>query len=350
MALHFCKKIFTGSHGLVRTATAVTFALLLASCGGSSPTAPTPPTPQPPTPPTTTAPTVTCPGPITTGSPTGTAVPITYPTPTATGGVAPVTVSCTPASGSPFAIGTTAIVCTATAANGQTGACTFQAIVTPPLPRLAKTNFLAYGDSLTLGEVTTPVATATDAQGFPAFKLQIVPTAAYPRQLQLQLSARYTQQTMLVSNGGRSGETANEGAKRFPGILSSSRAEVVLLLEGANDLNALGNAALSSAAAAVESMAKEARFRNTRVFIATLPPAKPGGRNTVPASLIQAYNARLASIASGEGAVLVDLYSAMLPNVNMLVGSDGLHLTEVGYQKVAEIFFDAIRRDLEIRP
>lgn len=314
------------------------------SCGGSdSPTSPTPP------PPPAGAPTVTCPADITAASTNGLPVPVPYTAPTATGGVAPVSVSCVPAPGSAFIVGNTMVSCTATASDNQTGTCSFQVTITPPQPRISKTNFLAFGDSMTQGEVTTPVVTSSDTQGFSSFRLQIVPAAAYPRQLQLLLAARYTQQTIVVTNQGRAGETATAGAQRFPGVMSTTRPEVVLLLAGANDLSALGTAGFSTAAAAVESMAKEARFRGARVFIGTLPPGKAGGKNTIPASTLQAFNARLGSIASGEGAILVDLYSAMLSGVNTFIGNDGLHPTEIGYQKIADTFFNSIRADLEVK-
>lgn len=193
------------------------------------------------------------------------------------------------------------------------------------------------------------MASATDAHGFPSFTLQIVPTAAYPRQLELQLTARYTRQTIRVANAGLAGETATNGAKRFPNVIRNARPEVVLLLDGANDLSALGEPGISSALAAVESMAKEARFRNARVFVATLPPPRPGGKNATNASTVEAFNSRLAPIVRGEGAVLVDLYTAMRSDVNTYIGGDGLHPTEAGYQKMADTFFAAIRADLEVR-
>jgi lysophospholipase L1-like esterase len=323
-------------------------ALVVGACGGSTPTTPTP------TPPTTPpvvagAPAVTCPASITIGSPNGAPVPVTYTVPTATGGVAPVTVSCAPASGSPFPVTMTTVQCTATASDNQTGSCSFPVTVTPPIPQLTETNFLAFGDSLTQGEVSSPVATSSDANGFPSFGLQIVASAAYPRQLQLLLAARYTQQNITVSNFGVAGESATNGAKRFPNVIANARPDVVLLLEGANDLSALGQAGFSTAVAAVESMAKEARFRNARVFIGTLPPPRPGGKNTITAATVQQFNTRLASIAAGERAVLVDLYGPMLSGVNTYIGTDGLHPTELGYQKIAEIFNAAIRADLEVR-
>lgn len=327
-------------------------ALVIGACGGSTPTTPTPtpPTTPPTTPPVAPgAPSITCPASITTGSPNGGPVPVTYTVPTAAGGVAPVTVSCAPTSGSPFSVTTTTVQCTATASDNQTGSCSFSVTVTPPIPQLSDTNFLAFGDSLTQGEISSPVATSSDADGFPSFGLQIVPSAAYPRQLQFLLAARYTQQSITVSNFGVAGESAANGAKRFPNVIANARPDVVLLLEGANDLSALGLAAFSSAVAAVESMAKEARFRNARVFIATLPPPRPGGRNTITPSTVQQYNARLASIAAGERAVLVDLYGPMLSGVNMYIGDDGMHPTELGYQKMADIFYAAIRANVEVR-
>ena len=48
-----------------------------------------------------------------------------------------------------------------------------------------------------------------------------------------------------------------------------------------------------------------------------------------------------------EGATFVDLYNAMLPEAATLIGSDGLHPTEAGYRRIADLFFAAIRAQLE---
>jgi lysophospholipase L1-like esterase len=96
-------------------------------------------------------------------------------------------------------------------------------------------------------------------------------------------------------------------------------------------------------------MARQARLGGSRVYIATLTPPRAGGRNAIPATIITAYNDRMRTIAIGQGAVLVDLYSALVGNVTLYVGVDGLHLTELGYQKVAETFFTAIQATLENR-
>ncbi|MFN2447346.1 MAG: SGNH/GDSL hydrolase family protein [Vicinamibacterales bacterium] len=210
---------------------------------------------------------------------------------------------------------------------------------------------MAFGDSLTAGEVTVPAPTSAASEGeAPSFLLALVPQASYPMQLDLLLRARYGQQSasINVTNAGKTGEYVTDGSKRFPDVFSALRPEVVLLLGGSNDL-ALGSGALTPAVLAIETMAKEARLRNARVFIATLPPPRPGGVRALSSSLVQAYNSRLVDVARGEGAVLVDLYAGLLPSVATIIGIDGLHPTEAGYRRIAEIFFDSIRQDLEVR-
>jgi subtilisin-like proprotein convertase family protein len=85
------------------------------------------------------APTITCPPNQTY---TGTSVDpntctvvatVTYPAPTVTDNCPGATVACVPASGSPFPVGTTAVVCTATDASGNTASCSFTVTVTAGL-------------------------------------------------------------------------------------------------------------------------------------------------------------------------------------------------------------------------
>ena len=65
--------------------------------------------------------------------------------------------------------------------------------------------------------------------------------------------------------------------------------------------------------------------------------------------MLETINERFRQVARGEGAVLVDLYSALVADLNANVSIDGLHLTPLGYRRVAETVFAAIRADLEIR-
>jgi lysophospholipase L1-like esterase len=324
----------------------VLFALVLSACGGGSDT-PTGPSPNPGTNPDPIALGLRCPA-AATASTTGSSASISYTIPVATGGRAPLTVACTPPSGSTFPLGATNVTCTATDAAAATASCTF-AVTVARVPTLSRTKFLAFGDSLTLGEVTVPSIASADQDRFPFGKLQVVPSAAYPTQLAAMLRERYTAQTsdIAVTNAGLSGETAVAGAARFPGVISSTRPDVVFLLEGLNDINQFGPSFLSRGVAAVETMAKEARGRGARVFIASLPPPRPGGVNSINPMHIVDFNVRLRSMAMGETAVYVDLHSALSTNVTTYIGVDGLHPTEAGYRRIAEEFFAAVRANVE---
>jgi len=165
------------------------------------------------------------------------------------------------------------------------------------------------------------------------------------------LRARYTGQVtqLQITNAGVPGEWAQDGARRLPGILANSRPEAVLLLEGVNDVAALGTRGVQQATAAIDTMAREVRNRGGRLFIATIPPTRGSGLNSVPVGLIQTLNSAIRTTARGENAVLVDVYEAISSDVNRFIGSDGLHPTEAGYQRIAETFFNAIRADLEVR-
>lgn len=338
-------------------AAACAVAALLAASGCGSPTAPTPPpapapapVPEPtPTPtPVPDPPSLTCPAAMSASTTSASGTEVSYTTPTAAAGDPPVTVACTPASGTTFPIGTTAVQCTATDARSRTASCAFSVTVTLT-PQLSKTKFLSFGDSITAGEVSVPT-TGVHPTGspYPSFRLALVPSTSYPTVLQALLAARYTAQTNItVTNEGLAGEKASAGTLRFSQALRTHSPEVVLLLHGYNGLTEEGGA--SSSEVAVATMAAEARNRGVRVFVATLTPGRPGAARAIPDGLIQNFNDRMRNLARGEGAVLVDLYSALASNVNTYIGVDGLHPTEAGYRKMAETFLASIQANLETR-
>jgi lysophospholipase L1-like esterase len=317
--------------------------VLVAAC--SSPTAPTPPEPPPPPPPPVVVdpPSITCPPSVGDTATSDAGGSIIFGAPQVDKGAAPVTLACTHSSGSSFPIGVTTVECTASDAMNRSATCSFQVTVTPS-PKIALTKFMAFGDSITAGEVTSPIGSSFGT--FLFTKQVVVPSASYPTALQRQLASRYLAQasSIQVVNEGQPGETAPEALPRFLSAINRVRPEAVLLLEGYNGVTANGGA--SGAAAAVSTMASEARNRGMRVFIATLTPAKPGSR-AIPDLFLLNYNDRMRNIARGEGAPLVDLFAALSTDVNAYIGIDGLHPNEAGYRKMAETFFAAIRAELE---
>jgi lysophospholipase L1-like esterase len=206
---------------------------------------------------------------------------------------------------------------------------------------------LAFGDSTTAGEVTVPTLLST-ADGFPGFRRLVVPATSYPTQLLGLLRGRYTTQASSVTNAGLPGEWAADGAMRLPGVMLSVRPEVLLLLEGFNDPLQTSRG-MRDAVAAIETMSREGHLHGARVFIASLTPGRSGGVNTIPASILTDFNSRVRSVASNQGDVFVDLYAPLLADVSTYIGIDGLHPNEAGYRRMAELFFEAIRADLEVR-
>jgi lysophospholipase L1-like esterase len=201
---------------------------------------------------------------------------------------------------------------------------------------------------MTAGEVTAATGFAEDETNF---RLAIDPNSAYPTKLAAALRALYTAQagSINVANAGRSGEFASDGAKRIAQVLSVIDPEVLILLEGSNDLSGLGDRGVDSAASGIDQMAREGRSRGVSLIIATLPPPRPQGSRALPDARVRSLNNRIRAIAAGEGAVLVDLYAGLSVDVSRYIGSDGLHPTVAGYERIAELMLQAIRSSFEIR-
>jgi lysophospholipase L1-like esterase len=154
-----------------------------------------------------------------------------------------------------------------------------------------------------------------------------------------------------VINEGIGGETAVDGAKRLGLTIQRDRPEVLLLMEGTNDLldrPDIGRGA-DSALAALRQMVQDAKARGLQVGLATVPPQRPGGRRDAVAKLIPSFNDRVRSLASEEQVVLIDVFNAMKDDLS-LIGVDDLHPTTRGYDVMAGVFLDAIKSSFEDSP
>jgi len=339
---------------------AVLLALAAAACD-DSPTRPTPGTL-----------TISCPASQTVQSPDGNPVAVAFAAPIVTGGTSPVTTTCTRQSGSSFAVGTTSVACTARDAVQHSTSCSFQITVVTP-PRLSATKFLAFGDSITAGVLPTtcslgapPVSRCGTAavltlseRLFDIRQLRAdlnASSASYPLKLTALLSSRYSAQSPVVVNEGWPGETAAEGSSRLRGVLTAQAPEVLLLLEGINDIHLPGNQAshIGPLVQTLRTMIRDAQSRKIRVFVGTLLPEDRcgcrafdfvDGRNDIVTA-----NDQIRAMVASEGAVLVDLHPGFAGQTATLLSFDGLHPNETGYGKMAEMFFDAIRQQMETVP
>ena len=207
------------------------------------------------------------------------------------------------------------------------------------VPTLSRTRFLAFGDSITAGEVTAPISGGIG-------KLVLVPAASYPSNLLSRLSAHYPTQvaSLRVANSGMPGEKIFGGAERFPAALTADLPDAVLIMEGVNDLWWIGPEVTT---ALLRSMVATAKGWGVRVFVGSMLPTVPGrSRSANPADLEQ-LNAWLKRMAAEEGATFVDLYTPLQPDASRLIGMDGMHPNEAGYRRIADIYFNAIRMTLE---
>jgi lysophospholipase L1-like esterase len=304
-------------------------AIVTMQCGGnpSGPTNPPPPADPP---------AITCPASLTVPSPNGQPLAVSYAMPAVVGGTQPVTVVCTPATGSTFQIGSSTVTCVAADAAQRRQSCSFSVTVTSP-PRASATRFVAFGDSITEG---------LNAIG----PLLLIPNPpnSYPGQLQALLAARYTAQTMSVLDEGLGGERANDPVTqaRLVAALNTDAPEALLLMEGVNDLQS-GAAAIPGLISALRTMVREGRRRGLPVFVGTLLPERVGGSRAGAAALIVPTNDQIRPMVAEEGAVLVDVYQAFGGSPDPGIGDDGLHPNSIGNGKIAQAFFDAIRASLE---
>jgi acyl-CoA thioesterase-1 len=274
-----------------------------------------------------------------------------YADPTVSGGQSPLTLACTPVSGATYSLGTTPVNCSVTDALKRSQSCTFAVTVFQPVaPRLSVTKFVAFGDSITAGEIPDNTDTSVTFQPF-----VVHPELAYPQDLQGLLQQQYYAQTFTVSNAGVSDETTTQGLARLPGVLAAQSPDVLLLLEGVNDLNGT-TASQQTALNNLQSMIQLARGRNIRVIVATLLPQNLGGCSrcrvtSTTASWIQPFNSLLQSMALGAGAQVVDMYAGLLPDLTDWISPlDGEHPTAAGYQQMAQLFFKQIQSTLEVTP
>jgi lysophospholipase L1-like esterase len=220
-------------------------------------------------------------------------------------------------------------------------------------PTLSRTRFLAFGDSITAGEVTVPIGVIAEGRTgglfqVPNTRMVVVPSASYPTQLLSLLQARYATQaaSIAVKNGGVPAENVLDGARRFAETLAVSGADVTLVMEGVNGLSIAGP---DISTEFIRSMVRTAKSISVTVFVGSMIPTIPGRpRSQVPEQLV-AYNTKLQQMSMEEGVTFVDLYSVLLPEVNTVIGVDGLHPTEVGYKRIADVFFAAVQANLEIR-
>lgn len=140
-----------------------------------------------------------------------------------------------------------------------------------------------------------------------------------------------------VNNYSSQNESTGGAAGKVGGILASTKPAACCFMLGAVDI--INNMGQDNAINNLRSIIQQCKANKTVPVIATLPTMIyshsrfDGG--------VKSLNSAIRSLASSEGARLVDLESKFGSGEGLILG-DGLHPNEAGNQLMAEAFADAL--------
>ena len=184
---------------------------------------------------------------------------------------------------------------------------------------------VALGDSLTAGYRTVdPYA--------------IDPRVPYPVQLETLINGRLRGQTRaFVINLGVNGDDTNGMLWRFRQTVVTEKPEIVVIWGGINDLGAA-----KDPEQVMENLTKLydlCRETGATPVACTLTPTR------LTSTKIRRLNELIRAYASEKDLVLVDLFYGLVDvegNLRQEYSDDGVHLTQTGYRRIAEIVLGAI--------
>lgn len=162
---------------------------------------------------------------------------------------------------------------------------------------------LAFGDSLTAGNGVS------EAEAYPAILRSLT--------------------GMTVINAGISGEVTSEGLARLPDLLNQHSPDLVILLEGGNDI--LQNRSMSEAKANLARMIELSRNSGAAVVLIGVP------RKSLFASTAEIYQELAEEYEVPlEGGIV----GSLLKKPSMK--SDAVHFNAAGYRALAEAVFELL--------
>ena len=165
---------------------------------------------------------------------------------------------------------------------------------------------LAFGDSLTVGVGTTA------ENSYPAVLAELT--------------------GLTVINAGVSGETTDEGALRLPDELDDVEPDLVIIIEGGNDL--LQNRDHSAIKTNLKSMIEAAQSRNVQVVLIGVPQKKLFSKS---APLYEELADDFQLVFDGT------LLGGLLRSPSLK--SDYIHLNEKGYRTMAESMYKLFKQN-----
>lgn len=175
-------------------------------------------------------------------------------------------------------------------------------------------NITCFGDSITAGNSSR--------------------SGGYPPKLSSLLNGNG--KPSIVVNKGVSGEKTPEGIMRFDSVLASFAANIILIMEGTNDIR--GGLSLQTTEFNLQAMIDKAKAQGVIPVLATLTPSDRSGSETL---IPNVWNPMIVSLANSNSVRLSDHYAAILPTWGSS-NADGLHPNDTGYQTMATTWYNSI--------
>lgn len=175
-------------------------------------------------------------------------------------------------------------------------------------------NITCFGDSITAGHSSS--------------------TGGYPPKLSNMLNGNGKPATVV--NKGISGEKTPAGVARFDSVLNSFAANIILIMEGTNDIR--GGLSVATTQHNLQVMINKAKAKGVIPVLATLTPSDRSGSTTL---IPNTWNPMIKSLASSNGIVLSDQYAGIIGTWSTST-ADGLHPNDTGYRTVAQTWYNSM--------
>lgn len=175
---------------------------------------------------------------------------------------------------------------------------------------------IAFGDSITSGS-------DSNNGGYPIRLQQMFESAGKPS---------------TVHNAGIWRERTYQGVERIDAVLDSIPADMILILEGTNDIR--NGYPWQTTRLNLQLMIDAAKTKGVVPILATLPPNE---QDTSGLLIPKIWNPMIKELARQNSILLVDLYGAVESSWNLLT-DDGLHPNDKGCLYLAKAWYDTVDR------
>ncbi len=206
-----------------------------------------------------------------------------------------------------------------------------------PALAVAQKRYIAFGDSITFG--------TGDATSRPVSEM------GYPGRLDDLLAARGI--TATIINAGLPAEATPEAVSRIDRVLRTTPADVLLLMEGTNDIGL--QVSVETATFNLNRIAEKAENQGLQVVHASIIPRLPSANRDADNKIAAELAGTLRDLAWDKNRGFADPFEVFFwqtANFATLYigGIDKLHPNAAGYDKLAEVFADVISETDKVPP